>query len=145
MNTVTARRIAALIAELVELASIFQARYGKDYRMKPGSPAEAWDLHQAIFDKQSDIARLLDVEALEQPLKRLPDWWKYRETLDTSMAAQLLQEAAHLIACCAAFETSPRAGSSPVVVTSQSVLAGMLHPSTVLLGMDRTSHVQIAS
>ncbi len=40
MNTVMARHIAAQIAELIELSSIFQTRYGKDYRMKPGSPAE---------------------------------------------------------------------------------------------------------
>jgi hypothetical protein len=145
MNTITARRIAAQIAELVELASIFQARYGKDYRLKPGSPADAWDMHRAIFDKQSDIARLLDIEALEQPLKRLPDWWKYRDTVDTGMATQLSQAAAHLIACCAAFEASPRADSSPVVATSQSVIAGMLHPSAVLVGMDGTGRVQMAS
>ena len=65
MNTVLARQMAARVAELIELASIFQCRYGKDYRLKPGSPANAWDLQQAIMNQQTAIASLLDASALE--------------------------------------------------------------------------------
>ncbi len=136
MNTVMARHIAAQIAELIELSSIFQTRYGKDYQMKPGSPAEAWELHQAIFNQQVAIARLLDTDALENPLQRVPPWWKWQETIDTGVVAQAAQEATHLIACCASFEAVPMAVSSPVVGCSQRVIAGILHPSAVLVAQD---------
>lgn len=133
MNTVMARHIAAQIAELIELSSIFQTRYGKDYRMKPGSPAEAWELHDAIFNQQVAIASLLDVDALENPLQRVPTWWKWQETIDAGIVAQMAQEASHLIICCASFEAVPMAASSPAVSCSQRVIAGTLHPSAILV------------
>ena len=135
MNTATARQLAAKIAELIELTSIFQARYGKQYCVKPGSPAEAWDLHQSIFDQQAAIARLIDPQALEQPLQRCTAWWRRQETPDTSIVSMLAQEVSHLIACCATFEAAPRGESSPVIYTSQSTIAGMLHPSSVMVAL----------
>ena len=135
MNTAIARLLAAKVAELIEMASIFQSCYGKDYRMKPGSPTQAWDLYQTILNQQTAIARLLDIDALENPSQRLPQWWKWQETMDTGMVAQMAQEAYHLIACCASFEANPTANSSPVIGCSQRVFAGMLHPSTCMVAM----------
>lgn len=145
MNTATARQIAARIAELIELASIFQARYGKQYRMKPGSPAEAWDLHQALFDQQVAIAHLLDPSTLETPLRRPAQWWKYQDEMDTGSACLMAAEASHLIASCACFEAAPRADSSPVVSTSQAVIAGMLHPSTLMVAQGEQDYTRRAS
>ncbi|MBL8160944.1 MAG: hypothetical protein JNJ61_03090 [Anaerolineae bacterium] len=142
MNTVAARHIAAKIAELIELASIFQARYGKNYRMKPGSPDSAWDLHQTIFNQQTEVARLLDYEALADPLKRMPTWWKWQETIDSGAAAQIAQEVSHLIACCASFEANPLHETSPVILCSQRVIAGVLHPSCVLIALEEMSQAQ---
>jgi hypothetical protein len=136
MQTATARQIAAKCAELIELASIFQARYGKNYRITPGSPAEAWDLHQSIFDLQTAIARLMDAEALERPLQGCTSWWKRQETPDTSVAAMVAQEASRLIACCASFEAAPRGESSPIIQSSQSAIAGMLHPSSLMVALN---------
>ncbi len=138
MNTVMARHLAAKIAELIELSSIFQSRYGKDYRLKPGSPADAWNLHQAIFEQQSAIAGLLDAEALENPLQRTTEWWQRQEVVDTALVGQMAQEAYHLISCCACREANPES-ESPIVKTSQRVIAGMLHPSTRLMAMAKAS------
>ena len=135
MNTALSRLLAAKVAELIEMASIFQSCYGKDYRMKPGSPQQAWDLYQAMLNQQTAIARLLDVDALEDPAQRLPQWWKWQETMDTGMVAQMAQETYHLIACCASFEANPTASTSPVISCSQRVIAGMLHPSTRMAAM----------
>ena len=135
MNTARARLLAAKTAELIEMASIFQSCYGKDYRMKPGSPTQAWDLYQAMYEQQVAIGRLLDVEALENPAYRIPQWWKFQEVLDTGVVGTMAQEAYHLIACCASFESNPAASSSPVIGCSQRVIAGMLHPSTVMVAM----------
>lgn len=145
MNTANARQIAAKIAELIEFASIFQARYGKQYRMKPGSPAEAWDMHQAIFDQQVAIAHLLDPDALETPLTRASQWWKWQDAIDTGSACMMSAEASHLIACCASFEAAPRAATSPVVSTSQAAIAGMLHPSAVLVAQGEPGYTRRAS
>lgn len=136
MNTVMARHIAAQIAELLELTSIFQTCYGKDYTMKPGSPAEAWELHDAILNQQVTIARLLDRDALSNPVQRVPPWWKWQETIDIGVVAQLAQEASQLIVCCASFEAAPISTSSPAVICAQRVIAGMLHPSALLMAQD---------
>lgn len=133
MNTIIARHLSAKIAELIELASIFQSRYGKDYTMKPGSPREAWELHDAIFNQQVAIASLLDPDALENPLKRLPPWWKWQETIDTGNVNQLAQETNHLIACCAAHEATEPTEVSPIIACSQRVIAGILHPSSLMV------------
>lgn len=103
--------------------------------MKPGSPTQAWDLYQSILNQQAAIARLLDLDALENPSQRLPQWWKWQETMDTGVVAQIAQEAYHLIACCASFEANPSAHTSPVIGCSQRVIAGMLHPSSLMVAM----------
>jgi hypothetical protein len=133
MNTATARHLAAKVAELIEYASIFQARYGKQYRMKPGSPAEAWDLYQMITDQQTEIGRLLDSAALESPVRRCTPWWNWQDIIDTGVVNLLAAEVSHLIACCASFEAEPRSAESPAVRASQSVIAGMLHPSALMV------------
>jgi hypothetical protein len=145
MNTSTACELAGKIAEMIAYASTFQCQYGKDYRMKPGSPDEAWELYQAIFNQQVAIASLLDIYALENPARILPMWWKIRETLDTSSATQISQEACHLIACCACYEADPGSGPSPAIRSSQCVIAGMLHPSAVLVALDELGQAQKAS
>jgi hypothetical protein len=145
MNTITARNLAARVAELIELVSIFQARYGKQYRMKPGSPVEAWNLHQAIFDQQGVIARLLDTTALENPLHRCQPWWKWQDTMDTGLVMQLSQEVSHLIASCACFEAQPQGEMSHAVRSAQAALAGMLHPSSLMVALSDRIAAQRAS
>ena len=134
MNTTRARLLAAKVAELIENVSIFQSCYGKDYRMKPGSPTQAWDLYQSILNQQTAIAQLLDSDALEDSAQR-QQWWKWQESIDTSIVTQIAQEAYHLIACCASFEANPAGSNSPVIGCSQRVIAGMLHPSTRMVAM----------
>ena len=133
MNVSTARLIAASAGELIILTSTFDSRYGKNYRMKPGSPDDAWQLQQAIFDQQAALARLLDPFALENPLQRVTAWWKFQDVLDTGIAAQIAAEAFHLIACCASAEATARPSPSPVIICSQRTIAGFLHPSTLLI------------
>lgn len=135
MNTARARLLAAKVAELIESVSIFQSCYGKDYRMKPGSPTQAWDLYQSILNQQTAIAQLLDLDALEDSSQRQSQWWKWQESIDTGIVTQIAQEAYHLIACCASFEANPTGNNSPVIGCSQRVIAGMLHPSTRMVAM----------
>lgn len=136
MNTITARLIYSKIAELIELTSIFQTHYGRNYRMKPGSPEPAWTLHQTIFDQQRDIARLLDLETLENPSNAISPWWKWQDTLDTSIVATLAHEACHLIACCASFEANPIGNCSLAVTAAQRAIAGGLHPSSRMIAIE---------
>jgi len=135
MNTATARLIVSKIAELIELSSIFQTRYGRGYRMKPGSPESAWALHQAIFDQQREIAILLDLDVLENPSQAVTAWWKWQETMDSGIAGALAQEACHLIACCASFEANPMGTCSLAAVAAQRAIASRLHPSSRMIAM----------
>jgi hypothetical protein len=145
MNIVTAHQLMAEVAKLTEMSSIFQARYGKHYRMKPGSPAEAWDLHQSIVHQQTAIARLLDIPALERPLLRCAQWWKNQDAMDYSITASLAQEVIHLIACCASADVQAHTVASPVIDVSQSIIAGLLHPSSVLVALNDLQGMQRAS
>ncbi len=145
MNTTMAQVLATKAAQLIELTSIFQSQYGKDYRMKPGSPDEAWTLQQAIFDLQAEIGHSLDMYALENPLKRVTPWWKFQDVMDNGIATQIAQEVFHLIACCAAQGVSQRTEPSPVIVCSQRTIAGFLHPSTLLIAQSNLEKTPIAS
>ena len=54
-------------------------------------------------------------------------------------------EISHLIACCASFEAEPRAASSPAVSSSQAAIAGMLHPSAVMVAQGDSNYALRAS
>lgn len=129
MNTRTAIAIAALVAELTDLTTRFQAQYGKITQLTPQDPVDAHRLHRAIYAKQRAIAQLLDPDVLLEPTPRWP-WWKHQATLDVTTAGDLSQEVNHLIACCAYYEVEPDNDLLPAIHSSQAAIAGMVHPST---------------
>lgn len=129
MNIAIARRVVEETTALTELAAVFQARYGKTYRLKPGSPDEAWTLYNRILDQQRAIAGLLDSDVIEQPIYKHIRWWQQQDAMDTSVTQDLFSEAHQLLARCAYTEAcahDPR--QSPGIACSQAVIAGMLHP-----------------
>ena len=111
MNTSAALQIAAKVAQLTELCTTFQAKFGRRFAFNPESPAEAYELHRAICDIQADIAELLDPESLHNPMKKASEWWRWQKTMDMATAGELAREINHLIASCAYAEASPGAGS----------------------------------
>lgn len=127
MNTSTAIAIAALVAELTDLVTRFQAQYGKLSRPSAASPVDAHRLNRAIFIKQRAIALLLDADVLQEPTPRWP-WWKHQATLDVTTVGDLSQEVNHLIACCAYFEVDPDSELIPAIHSSQAAISGMIHP-----------------
>jgi hypothetical protein len=145
VNTLLARDMAGKHAVLIEMVSIFQCRYGKDYRIKPGSPADAWELYQSILDHQVQLARLLDANALENPIFRLHTWWKFQDVMDVGVVFSIGSEINHLIACCACSDADPALEPSPVIQTSQRTIAGMLHPSAILMAQDSLMRMPRAS
>lgn len=129
MNTTTALQLAAKVAELTQLCTIFQAKFGRRYMITPDSPAEAYELHRAICQKQGEMAALLDPDTLLNPMRKAAEWWRWQGTMDMATAAELAQEINHLIACCAYFEASPcESGQSPTITAAQEAIAGTLHP-----------------
>jgi hypothetical protein len=129
MNTNTVRQLIDEIANLAERVATFQARYGRNYTLKPGSPEEAWDLYNAIQDGQSIIAGMLEDDPRQNPHYRYGRWWERHEVLDTGVAQDLLAEAGHLLAHCAyASADADRTDYHYVMYTSQCNIAGMLHP-----------------
>lgn len=118
--------------KLVELTATFHALYGKDYRLKPGSPQEAWALYDSIYRTQVEIANLLDSYMIDAPHYRYGQWWERLDVMDVSIAQELLCEVSHLIACMAHHEVQqPETDYSYVIHRSQSAIAGMLHPAAL--------------
>lgn len=140
MNTPTAHRLIAQAAHLVELASAFQAKYGKYYPLKPGSPQDAWNYYEALLEVQCCIARLLDPAARENGYPKAGHWWDRHDVIDSATAQAVLSEIGSLIACCANQEIRmpENAEWSPIIHNTQCAVAGMLHPSSLQIASDET-------
>lgn len=136
MNTSIAITLATQAAELTDLTTRFQARYAKLNRLSPTTPIEAHRLAHAIFEKQREIAQLLDTEALVEPLPRWP-WWQHQLTLDLAAVGDLAREINHLITCCAYGEALASSDLGPAIRSSQAAIAGMLHPDARAAALQR--------
>lgn len=142
MNTQNAQKLLTTAARLVELTATFKAQYGQDYGA--GMPDEAWKLYQAILHHQAQIARMLDahvhrIEALHHPHG---EWWKRRDVMNTATAQAVVEQASHLIACCARISVrqaeDDKIDWSYAIHATQVVIAGMLHPASLQLAQDDT-------
>lgn len=148
MNLDKARTILNETTRLVELTATFQARYGKDYVMRVGTPQDAWDLHENILDSQAIIANLIEPEIKANPHFRYGKWWERTQVMTNCTAQQLMTEACRLMSVVAHFETKNQEGKSTwshAVTTTQSAIAGMLHPSSLEIvtnpEMDHSFHL----
>lgn len=138
MNTTIARELATEVVHLVELVGHFQAQFGREYRLRPGSPVTAWELDQAIRSQQVTIARLLDLAALEGAFSRYGCWWTRYDVMDDSIAHELAAEATRLISACAHCEAqADHVEWSPTIQVIQQSIAGMLPPHIRMMGSER--------
>lgn len=128
MNADRALAIAACAAELTRLVTLFQAKYGHVPAVPLELPAEAHRLQTAIFSQQLAIARLLDPEALANPLEPLSGWHQRQPVPAATAVSELAREANHLIACCAFQEAAPTQGEFWDVADAQAAIAGLLPP-----------------
>jgi hypothetical protein len=124
--------LAQHVAQLVQLTATFQAKYGRHYRLKPGSTPEAWALYTAIFNEQINVARCLSLKSLEMPNDSYDKWWEREDTMDLSVAKTLMQHSAHLIATVSYFEAETQETDwSYAVFCAESTIAGMLQPAAL--------------
>lgn len=131
MNAQTAIEIANHCAELVALSARFQALFGRRATVKAGCPNSELDLYHAIFDKQIEIATLLDANVVRSPGEAFNQWWKRQDVIDLSIASDIHKESTRLIACCTYSDADPVANQwSYSVQASQAAIAVQLHPST---------------
>jgi hypothetical protein len=136
MEGTTALALAQKISELVQQCASFQAKYGRYYTLKPGSPAEAWAMYHDILGKQVEIAVMLDANTLDMPHTTPDQWWKRHDVIDLTMAKTLMQQVSHLIATCAYHEADiDPTDWSYAVYSAQASIAGMLHPSARMLAL----------
>jgi len=142
MDTSVARSMLIEAAQLMELASTYQVRYGRQTRLKPGSSDDAWTLYQAALDSQCEIARLIDPAVLEAPNRRRMSWWERQDVVDTGVVREIIDDIGHLIACCAYAQAEAENGHtewSYAVESAQSVIAGLLHPTSLQVALDTAS------
>lgn len=139
MNIEKARTILNEAARLMELTATFQARYGRGYVLRAGTPQEAWSLYDDIMDAQSIIANLLDPDALGDAHYPYGKWWEHHDVMEPSMVHQLIQEVSHLLGSLAHIESHKnRQYGTPdnAVCMTQRAIAGMLHPESYRIVSD---------
>ena len=138
----TAHELLQHAGHLAELTTTFQASYGKGYRINAGSDRDTWVLYRNIQDAQQAIARLLSEDALEHPHALSGQWWDRYDVPDASISQALVGQAGHLIAACAYCEANKATDDCyRSVDATQRAIAGMLHPSILLLASDETVRV----
>jgi len=132
-------QLATEAVYLVQLVGKFQAQFGREYRLKPGSPPVAWELDQAIQAQQTLIARLLDLAALEGAFSRYGCWWTRCDVMDDGIAHELAAEATRLVSACAHAESkADQVEWSPAIQVIQQSIAGMLPPHIRMMGSERS-------
>ena len=134
MNTARALQLAMKVAELTQLCTTFEAKYGRRYDFTPASPQDAQTLYRRMIAGQQAIAELLDPAALDNPRQPPCAWWRRHTAMDSASVGELAREVNRLIACCAYEEANPGPGaeeSSYAVRASQEAIAGMLHPDVL--------------
>lgn len=144
MNTDTAKTILHNAGTLMELTATFEARYHKTYVMRPGSPEDAWKLHEAIQNTQIAIGRLLTLTALETPIMAHGVWWERQDVMDTSIAGAIIAQAGRLIAC-SAYHVEEDTDWSYASLNIQRSIAGLLAHTARMVAMDDIEHQAVAS
>jgi hypothetical protein len=129
MNTTTAREIVCKVAHLAGLAATYTARFGTHYRICIDSTEEACTLYGEILAVQSEIAALLDPEALQTPYSRYGEWWKRMDVMDTAMVNELASEGFNLIGRCAYLGVHEKTRWTNSDLVLQRSIAGLLHPN----------------
>ena len=141
MNMQTAINMSTRIAELIGLCSAFQAKFGSHYTLKPGSSHDAWTQHNAIVNKQAEIALMLDAQALQNPHITLGKWWERTEIPELSTVSRLMDEVTRLIGAGAYCELhQSEVEVSYTVKAAQSVIAGLLHPVAREQAFEQAQH-----
>jgi hypothetical protein len=129
MNIKRAHQIHCALANIAELASSYNARYGSNTRINDNSPADAHEIYNRFMEEQSNIASLLDTKALNAPYMRWEKWWESRDVMNLGLVNELASAALRLvehIACLEAMGKNPDNEGS--VCNLQETIAGMLHP-----------------
>lgn len=130
MTIQAAQQLSIHVSKLVELTTIFNIHYGRDYRLTEASPIEAWDLYRLIMAEQAQIANLLSPNALAVPFVRYEAWWEHRDVINTALVSELAQEALRLVSLLAALTATDSLIKRPDYVrTTQETIAGLLHPA----------------
>jgi hypothetical protein len=132
MNTKTAHALVAAVAVLAEQSARFGAQYGSHHKLKAGSAPEAWKAYWDMLEQQRRIAGLLDTAVLDTPKPGGELWWKTLDVINTPSVLALALEAQQLLMRCAYAEiTHPDQISTPAIICSQALIAGLLHPNAV--------------
>jgi hypothetical protein len=132
MNTKTAHAVVTAVAVLAEQSARFCAQYGSQHLLKAGSAPEAWKAYWDMLEQQRQIAGLLDAEALTPPKQSGELWWKTLDVINTAAMLALALEAQQLLMRCAYAEAAhPDQTSTPAIMSSQALIAGILHPNAV--------------
>lgn len=131
MNISQAQRIMMHVANIATIGATYQAKFGRDYRLTPESPAAAWELYRNLMSEQTNIASLLEPAALHTPYSRYGKWWERRDVIDSGLLNELTADAMTLVERCAYLDAMNQSTvNAPSLVIVEQSIAGMLHPAT---------------
>jgi hypothetical protein len=133
MDKARARVMADKVLDLLVLIADYEQLYEKGIPTIK-SPEEAWALHQRIFDKQREIAGLLDQDALDLQNVNLRKRRIFASTgyMWTSLAVDLMETTCNLIISCTNAEGEKlKSTYQKLVKDTQNIIAQMLDPKAV--------------
>lgn len=136
MNLDIARTLTHEAMALAEQVAIYEARYGRGTRLRPGSPADAWSLHDTIRDTLNRIACLLDPAALEVKQFKFGRWWERQDVMDTATAAEIVTQTTQLLTCMVYNVEQSHTEWSHASHSIQRVIAGLLPHTARMVAAD---------
>lgn len=131
MNLRTAREMATHIFDLIKLCAEFEARYPtkKASALTMDDGDEAWEHVQHIYDKQREIARLLDDDAIMGEAYAVNKYFVWGGHMSAGQANKIHQALGHLVVTLTKYGVKPV--RSQMVQTYQYTISRMLDPEAV--------------
>ena len=131
MDMKTARELSASIFDLIELCAEFEAQYPnrKPLLLNIDDTGEAWAHAKRIYDKQREIARLLDSEAIEGEGKPVGQQYLWRGQMTAGHANKIHQMLGNMVMTLAKERVKPSSLNMPLKY--QFTIARMLDPDAV--------------
>ena len=132
MDKQQARKVIEKAIDLVELCAQYQAKHGKN-TPDIDSSEQAWELNQRIYEKQREIASLLDDDAVDMENITIAGLQPYSGHMRGNQASAIVKVALGLITACVAQEYNSTMGTTYItmLLKDQYRLARMLDPKAV--------------
>ena len=130
MDRNQARKVIEKATDLVELCAEYHAQFGKN-EPTIDSTEQAWTLNQLIYEKQREIASLVDNDAVDIKDVNITGLQPYSGHMRQNQANAIVKVAVGLVTACIAGEYNSTGSTAARLLKEQYRLVRMLDPKAV--------------